>query len=343
MYIYIHMCVCFPYIFKTFLEPPNEAACCLDPSTVGCLSCGRASLPRGSQSKCQAKAQVQQGATKLLGTLGCVVQLCDWGWSSYKTQHVKLRNVDHSSSDTSGPHSSQLLCGRFVADRPWGLIWFRKAQLLQNDNWLGFISVFLVLICFMFQIAGPSFFCNANQFRAQLRRSSNGDIRRFHSATVGSSFASGVQQIGSSGGGEGLSPGESSKKNLDGHWMDMFFHIFSKSLFYGDLFVSDIYTCLRSWTNWCDMMWPLCIKRPQPVCSDSVTVSSYAVWNDSFYHSSISRGYIFGAHIALLSQIIFIFADANAGALHWRGQIDLIWLCWIYRRADRQTARQIDW
>ena len=38
----------------------------------------------------------------------------------------------------------------------------------------------------------------------------------------------------------------------------------------------------------------------------------------------ISRAYIFGAHIALLGQIIFIFADANAGALHWRGQIDSI-------------------
>ena len=224
------------------------------------------------------------------------------------TRHniVKLRNVDHSSSDTSGPHSSQLLCGRFVADRPWGLIWFRKAQLLQNDNWLGFISVFLVLICFMFQIAGPSFFCNANGLRAQLSR--------FHSVTVGSSFASGVQQIGSSGGAWWLSPGESSKKNLD-HWMVIGWTICSKSLvLWRPICFRLIYTCLRALDHaeptdvtWCDHC---ALNDPSPCAQIRSQFSSYAVWNDSFYHSSISRYfpclYFWCSHCFVKSNHIYI-------------------------------------
>lgn len=84
----------------------------------------------------------------------------------------------------------------------------------------------------------------------------------------------------------------------------------SKSLFYGDLFVSDIYLSTHALDHaeptdvtWCDH----CALNDPSLCARIRSqFSSYAVWNDPFYHSSISRGYIFGAHIALLSRIIFI-------------------------------------
>ena len=59
-YLLNFLCMYFPTLFETFLEPPHEA-CCLEPSTVGCLSCG--GHPWGD-SRRQAKAQAQQGATK---------------------------------------------------------------------------------------------------------------------------------------------------------------------------------------------------------------------------------------------------------------------------------------